>query len=40
MAQYTRLQVELKVTDNFTFPVLMAYRKTLRLTLKIKGFIK
>ena len=34
------IKIELRVNDSFTFPMLMACRKTLRLTLKLKGFIK
>lgn len=35
-----KIKLSLHVENNLTFPLLMAHRKTLRLTLKIKGFIK
>lgn len=34
------VKIKIYVKDNFTFPVLLAHRKILRLKLKNKGFIK
>jgi len=36
----SRIDITLSVQDDFTWPLVLAYRKTLRFSLKLKGLLK